>query len=240
MNAKLLLLARVALLALSLSTPSWAQRLSGGTTGLLVQRRVSYEGIVDEQSGTWFGAEGSVQWGRITLGASGLFGSLGGAADALVTPDLTVRVSGLSLGVSALPWLDLAAVAEARRQESAVGVSVWRLIGPQLRIAPQLGLPGLSASAELTLFSSASIIGGTETLSPAVRAVVGATWAPARLPVRLRLGYRFERYDFGAVGTSPPRLEQFSGLQAGLDIPLRRRASARAESASLPSRAPPK
>lgn len=215
-----------ALLAGIAATPGSTQELRGSTSGLIVQRRVSYLGTVDEQTGFWVGVEGSVKLGKVTIGASGLFGSLAGATDALATPDLAARASSLFIGTTLSHWLDVSAVAEAQRYQSDVGVTVWRLIGPRLRLTPELGLPGLEASAALTYFASASVIGGTERLSPAVRAVVGTNWAPTRLPFVLRMSYRFERFDFGAVGTDPARLEQFSGLELGVDIPWSRRKSA--------------
>lgn len=208
---------------LLLAAPGTAQTLRGSAMGFMAQRRVSFQGTVDEQTGTWFGLEGSLGLGKLSLGAGGLFGSLAGATDPLTMPDLRVRVSNVWLGVHAAPWLDLAAVVEARRYEADVGVTSWRLIGPQLRLTPSLGAAGLNATAELTYFASASVVGGGEKLSPAIRAVVGVTLAPPRGPVQFRLSYRFERFDFGAVGTSPARLEQFSGIQAGLAVQLGRR-----------------
>lgn len=207
-------------------TPGGAQELRGGTTAVLVQRRVSYLGTVDEQTGFWVGVEGSVKVRRVTIGASGFFGSLARASDALATPNLDVRVSALFVETTLSDWFDVGAVAEARRYQSDVGVNIWRLIGPQLRVTPELGLPSLAASVELTYFASASVIGGAERLSPAIRAVVGTSWTPPRFPLLLRVNYRFERFDFGAVGTDPARLEQFSGLELGAEIPWSRRKTA--------------
>lgn len=206
---------------LALASPARAQlRLEGGALFSPVTRRVSYQGAVREQSGTWIGAQGAVHLGRIEIGASGLFGTVGGDSDKTTNPDLTMRVSDLWVQMRASPLFGVGLNFEARHQQSTVGATAWRLIGPTVHLTPGLGLAGLSGSAEVTYFVSSSVIGSGEKISPAIRATLGAIWSPPPGRVELRVSYRFERFDFAAVGTSPARLEQFAGILAGIGLRL--------------------
>jgi hypothetical protein len=203
------------------AAPAQAQiGLAGGAMGYQVTRRVSYLGTVHQQTGVWFGAQGGVTLGSVTIGVSGLLGKIAGDSDQTTNPDLDVRVSDLWGEVRVSPWLALGMTAEARRQQSIVGVTSWRLIGGTVRLMPALGLSGLAGSAEVTYFGSASVIGRTGKISPAIRATLGATYAPPPGRVEFRVGYRFERFDFAASGSNPARLEQFGGVLAGIGVRL--------------------
>jgi hypothetical protein len=100
-----------------------------------------------------------------------------------------------------------------------VAVSVWKLMGANVRLEPGLGTPGLRGLIDASVLPSSSVSGGPK-LSIAVQATVGVVYALPRSPLTLRLGYRFERYDVEAAGTSNPRYEQFQGLvvEAGLRL----------------------
>ena len=195
--------------------PLAAQTIAGSATAYPVTRRVSYQGTVREQTGTWIGAEASVSLGKVALGVGGFMGKVAGDPDPSTNPDLDVRVSDLWVQVHTAPWLDLGATLEVRRQESSVGVNSWRLIGPTARASPGLGISGLTGLAEVTYFASASDVGSGTSISPALRATFGAAYAPAPGRFELRVAYRFERFDFAAVGTNPARLEQFRKRSPG-------------------------
>ena len=204
------------------ATPLAAQAISGGAIGYSVTRRLSFSGTVHEQTGTWMGVEGGARLGSVTIGASGLFGKVSGDPDTTTNPDLDMRVSDAWLRVRVAPWLDLGIEGEARRQEAKTGVTTWRLIGGTARATPPLGVSGLTGLAEVTYFASASDVGSSASISPALRATMGVSFSPSPGRVELRLAYRFERYDFSASGTGPARLEQFSGIMAGAAVRLGR------------------
>jgi hypothetical protein len=206
----------------AITAPLPAQSLAGSATAYPVTRRVSYLGIVREQTGTWIGAEGSVSLGKVALGLGGFLGKVSGDPDPTTNPDLDMRVSDLWVAFRAMPWLDLGGTLEVRRQESSVGVNSWRLIGPTARATPGLGVSWLTGLAEVTYFVSASDVGSGAGISPALRATFGAAYAPPPGHFELRVAYRFERFDFAAVGINPARLEQFSGVLARVGLKVGR------------------
>ena len=208
-------LVALALVALPLSAA--AQGLAGGAAGFNVQRRVYHQGAVYEQTGVWYGASGSALLGPVRLGLSGLFGSLGGGGTQ--APDLTIRATAVTLHFAVAPWVLVGAQAEARRFEADAGVTSWRLMGANVRLEPGLGLAGLTGLADVSVLPASSVSGGPS-LKMAMQATVGVGFAPAGSHLGFRLGYRFERYDISASGTSPERYEQFRGIvvEAGIRL----------------------
>lgn len=198
-----------------------AQRLSGSVVAHTVQNHVRFADTVIEQTGTWFGAEGAVQISMVRLGVSGLIGSLAGDGGA-AHPDRDVRVSSVTLHVFPAPWIGMGAEAEAKRFETDLGVTAWRLIGGNIRLTPQFGSSGLRGLAELSYFASAEVVDGPS-IDRAVRGVFGVSYEPPRAPVSVRLAYRLERFDFAAQGAAVPRLEQFRGAVVAAGLRLGRR-----------------
>lgn len=208
------------LLAVSIPTTLVAQGLSGGGMAYRVQHRVLYQGSVLEQTGTFVGGQGSVRLGPARLGVSGLMGTLGGGDDP-ANPEKKVRASSVTVLIEAYPGLAVGAEAEGIRFEADAGTTAWRLIGVHGQAAIGLDVPGLAGTAELSYFPSASVIDG-EKITLAFRGTVGVSYDAPRGPLTLSLGYRFERFDFEASGTTPARLEQFRGVVVGAGIELGR------------------
>ena len=195
-----------------------AQGIAGGAGAFNIQRRLSYQGAVYEQTGVAVGAAGAVRLGPVALRVSGLFGTLKGDGSAL-NPDVKVRTTAVRLEVAAQPWLALGAVAEARRFEADAGVTTWKLLGIGVRLEPGLGLPGLRGLADVAVLPASSVAGGAKAKT-ALQGTVGVSYQPAGSPFEVRFGYRFERYDFDASGSSAVRYEQFRGVvaEAGLRL----------------------
>lgn len=223
----------VALLALPMGMPLFAQGLSGEVLLYGVEHRVLYQGVVREQRGTWLGAGVALRYRALRIGFSGLSGGLSGDPDS-ANPDRRVRSSSLSARVEAASWLEVGIDAEARRSEANRVATLWRLAGPGVRVATAIGPPGLTGSAELTYFAARSVTGGPD-LGTALRGAVGMSYAPPGRPVRLSFGYRFERFDDRSVGGSAQRLEQFRGVALGVGFSprFRRAALPRAPAATL-------
>ena len=195
-----------------------AQGVAGDAGAFNIQRRLSYQGAVYEQTGVAIGASGAARLGPVILRVSGLFGDLKGAGGAL-NPDVKFRTTAVRLDVAVQPWLAVGAVAEARRFEADAGVTIWRLIGAGVRLEPGLGLPGLRGLADLAVLPASSVAGGSKAKT-ALQTTVGVSYQPAGGLFEMRLGYRFERYDFDASGSGPARSEQFRGIvaEAGLRL----------------------
>ena len=198
--------------------PVAAQGISGDAGAFNIQRRLYYQSAVYEQTGVAFGGAGTARLGPVLLRVSGLFGTLKGDGSAL-NPDVKLRTTALALEVAVQPWLTLGGVAEARRFDADAGTTTWKLFGASGRLEPSLGLPGLRGLAEGTFLPSGSVSGGPKTKT-AFQFLVGVSYQAPRGPFQLRVGYRFERYDFEASGLSPERYEQFRGVvaEAGLRL----------------------
>lgn len=194
-----------------------AQPVSGFGQAFNVERRVYYHGAVYQQTGLWYGAIGAVRLGRVQLGVSALMGTATGGGAA--SPDIQIRTTAVTLHYVTAPWIALGVQAEARRFESDAGVTMWRLIGGNIRLEPGLGVVGLRGIADLSVLPASSVSGGPS-LQMAVQAAIGAGFALAGSPLDFRVVYRFERYDIAASGASPERYEQFRGVvvQAGIRL----------------------
>jgi hypothetical protein len=191
-----------------------AQRFGGSVAIYNAQHRVLFGDSVLEQTGMLFGVSGTARLGRLELRAAGMFGSLSGDS-AAVNPERQVRVSTLSAYVVASPVLAVGLDAEAKRFETDLGVTVWRLVGPSLRLTPSLGGTGLSGLAEVSYFAMAQVIGGAS-MGPAMRGTFGVQYQSPRGPLSVSLAYRMERFDFDA--STGGRLEQLRGATAGIGL----------------------
>ena len=192
--------------------PAVAQGFAGDVGAFNIQRRLSYQSVVYEQTGVALGAAGTVRLGPVQLRLSGLFGTLKGDGSAL-NPEVKLRTTAVTIGVAVQPWITVGAVAEARRFEADAGISTWKLLGAAVRAEPALGLLGLRGLAEGVLLPAGSVSNGPKT-KVAFQFLVGIAYQAPRGPFQARLGYRFERYDFAAAGLSPERYEQFGGIVA--------------------------
>lgn len=196
-----------------------AQAADGFGQAFNVERRVYYHGAVYQQTGLWYGAAGAVRLGHMQLEVSALMGTVAGGGAA--SPDIQVRTTAVALRYVAAPWIALGVQAEARRFESDAGVTMWRLIGGNVRLEPGLGVAGLRGIADISVLPASSVSGGPS-LQTAMQAAIGVGLAPSGFPLDFRLVYRFERYDIAASGTSPERYEQFRGVVAQVGIRLGR------------------
>lgn len=196
-----------------------AQPLSGFGQAFNVERRIYYQGAVYQQTGLWYGAIGAVRLGSLQVGVSALMGTASGGG--ATSPDIQIRTTAVTLHYILAPWIALGVQAEARRFESDAGVTMWRLIGGNVRLEPGLGVAGLRGIAEISVLPASSVSGGPS-LQTAMQAAIGAGFAPSGSPLDLRLVYRFERYDVAASGASPERYEQFRGIVAQVGIRLGR------------------
>ena len=207
-------------LALALPVAARAQSLQGVGGGFNVQRRIFYQDAVHEQTGVLVGGSGSVGLGPLRLGVSGVMGTLkasGGSADA----DVKVRSSAVRVQYALAPGMLVGVQAEARRFEADAGVTVWRLIGVNVRVEPGLGVAGLRALADVAVLPASSVTNGPK-LKVAIQATVGASFVPRGSLLVFRIAYRFERFDIAATGASPERYEQFRGVVAEVGIRLGR------------------
>jgi hypothetical protein len=192
--------------------------------GYQVQYHVRYAGEVEEQTGMLAGGQGWLRLGVIEIGGQGLVGQLVGGSDTTI-PDRTVRFStawvNLRLGNGASTGM----VFEARRYETALGTSVWRLLGGRALFSSSLGPPGFAGVVDVTYFFAVKAP-GLAAPAVALRGEVGVVFAPGNGPIVLQLTYRFERFDFreSGIGTdaTAARLEQGRGLVAGLGLRLGR------------------
>jgi len=191
-------------------SPAAGQVLHGSASSFAVQRRFSYRGEVGEQAAVFYGGEGSVRVGPVRFGVSGLAGTF--PADSLAPVSaVQVRTTAVTLHVAVSRDLLLGARAEGRRFSADAGVTLWTLVGPDVRFEPEFGLTGLRGLVDVGLLGSSSVRGGPK-MSSAVQTTLGATYSPPGTPLQVVLAYRFERYDIGATRRGAERLQQFRGL----------------------------
>jgi hypothetical protein len=209
----------VAALALAPSRAA-GQVLGASVGGFAVERRFSYRGEVTEQAGVLYGVGGEVRVGPVRVDVSGLAGSF--PADPLAPVSVVhVRTTAAIVHVALSRDLLLGVRAEARRFAADAGVTVWTLVGPDVRFEPQFGLTGLRGLVEVGLLKYSGVRGGAA-MSSAVQSTLGATFSPAGTPLQVVLAYRFERYDIEPTRLGVERLEQFRGLVLEAGVRFRR------------------
>jgi hypothetical protein len=216
-TARLAVTALAAVLAF-LPSRAASQVFQGSAGSFAVQRRFSYRGEVGEQAAVFYGGEGSVRVGRVRLGFSGFAGTFGADSLAPVSA-VRVRTTAVTLHVAVSHDIELGVRAEGRRFAADVGVTLWELVGADIRFEPEFGLIGLRGLVDVGLLGSSSVRDGAK-MSSAVQTTLGAAYRPPGTPLRVVLAYRFERYDIEAGPVSAVRLEQFRGLvfEAGLSL----------------------
>jgi hypothetical protein len=215
-RARTLAVAALVLGALAPPTAVSAQSLEGRAGGYVLLHRLLYHNVVYDQTGTVYGGDAAFRLGPLLLGASGWTGSL--VADgAPPNGGVRVRTTAATLRVAVLPELLVGVQVEARRFASEAGVTVWRMKGWDVLFQPELGITGLRGVAEVAVLSSSAVREGPR-MDVALQTTMGATYDARHLPLRLRLAYRFERYDMQSVGATDARLEQFRGLVAEVGL----------------------
>ena len=209
----------VVLIAALIPGAALAQGVQGMARGYNVQRRVYYQSAVHEQTGLLIGGRGSIRLGPLLLGVDGVMGTLKAAEETAGDEDVKVRSSAVRVLFAPVPSLLVGVQAEARRFEADAGVTMWRLLGANLRLEPQLGHQSLRALADVSVLPASSVANGPK-LKMAVQAMIGLGVDLPRSPVGFRVYYRFERFDIEATAQSPERYEQFRGLvvEAGLRL----------------------
>jgi hypothetical protein len=188
--------------------------------GYSARHRIRFNYAVSELTGLWYGGQGRLRLGPVFVEGRGLTGNLGGTGTA-TNPERTVRVTSLGAGFAATTWLQLGAAMEAWRFEAGGLSTVWKLLGPTVRLTPSFGIRGLNGVIEARYFPSASV-SGDQKMDMALQAQLGVEYTVANSGILLSVGYRVERYDFTQTGTNPVRLEQVAGLTAGVGYRLGR------------------
>jgi hypothetical protein len=195
------------------------QSIEASASTLTVQSHTRFANAVMEQTGQWVGGSAAVRLGQVRVGLNAAMGSLSGDDD-VAHPDRKGRTTNLVFQLAPKPWLAFGASAEARRFDSDVGISVWRLIGGSVSLTPTLVPNVLDADVDVSVGPAATVIEG-EKIALAMRTVVGSTYWMAQGRAGVRLAYRFERFDFDGDATTA-RLEQFRGATLGVVVRLRK------------------
>jgi hypothetical protein len=195
-----------------------AQILGVSGAAFNAQRRIYYQSVEHQQTGVLVGGSAALRLGPVQVGAGGWMGTLKGDGSVL-NPDVKARTTSARVQVQLVPGVQVGAQYEVRRLEADVSVTVWKLMGANVRLEPGLGAMGLRGLVDVSVLPASSVSGGPK-LDMAVQATVGVMLEPRRTPLVFRLAYRFERYDFAASGGSPERYEQFQGIvaEAGLRL----------------------
>ena len=195
-----------------------AQGVNVAAGAFNTQRRIYYQSAVYEQTGAMVGGGGALRLGRVRVGVGGWMGTLKGDGSA-ENPDVKTRTTSATVHVLLVPGVQVGAQYEVRRFEADVAVTVWTMMGANVRLEPGLGVSGLKGLIDVSLLPASSVQGGPK-LTMAVQTNVGVIFAPRRSPLTFRLGYRFERFDLESAGTASARYEQFQGLvvEAGLSL----------------------
>lgn len=197
-----------------------AQSVEGEAGSYTVLRRLSYRGAVFDQSGPAYGAAGSLQVGPVRIGASGWSASLS-PDGGLPNTGVRVRTTAVTLHVALNPALLVGVREETRRFSSPAGVTLWQMKGVDVLFEPDFGIPGLRGVAEVAALGASAVRGGPN-LNVAVQTTMGMTYAFAGGPLRVRLAYRFERYDVAITPPEPQRFDQFRGLMLDVGVRLGR------------------
>lgn len=198
--------ARLLLLAATLLAPATAARAQHleGTVGV---HRLAYrykdDVVADRQSGLFLGASGSLLLGSLHLGVNGMTGRLDAGA---TLPTRELRVTRINLGVYLTRWLELGAEGMARRESDDTTVVLQRLGGIFSRASAVFGTGGLEGMAEFAVYPARSAI-NADPISLALRAGIGARFAPGGGPVVIQLSYRMFRLDH-TTPAGAMRLEQ--------------------------------
>lgn len=215
----------VAVLSIVCSSTAVAQQslfeVAGSGLALRAVDRLRYRGEIQEQSGYFAGGEGWIRVGPVSLGGRGLTGSLEGADSSAAVDRRNVRLSTVWVRVRPLRWLALGPEAEARRYHSDLGAVTWRLIGAGVRFSPEFSSAGFSGILEAAYFPVTRLT-GSERLKLATRGEFGVRYVSRRAHIMLQVVYRLERYDFEATSEYPVRLEQTSGVLAGVGVRIGR------------------
>ena len=176
------------------------------------------QGVAEEGTGIWYGAEALLSVGRLTIEAGGLRGTL--------SPTETGfdRDGGETWGVAevrALPWLELGGGYTVRAFDSPVGYQKWTIPSANVRISAPLGTPTMRGYLRASYLIGPQIEGG-EQADQGMSFEAGFRILPGHGGVTLGAFYRLETFEFPAAGTATVgRQEQYDVLGVSLGFKLR-------------------
>lgn len=204
------------LLAAATAQAAHAQHIEGRVGVQRMTYSLSDNGAQGHLTGTILGGAVTLQLGTLHLGIAGQTGQLAGGYSVLTPRDL--RSTTLNAGIQAAPWLELGAMAVARREAQDTSVILQRLGGAYVHITPMLGYGDMQGLVDLAYFPLTSVA-NVDNPRFGLAAGIGVRFAPANGPVLLQISYQLFRIDHQAETGPTPRLEQTQGLT--LEVGLR-------------------
>ncbi len=195
-----------------------AQRVEVIAFGVVAGPRstVLYEGTRETVEGVWLGAVVEVKVNRFRVSGFGLRGTLDPAANAVGRDG---GEEGILVRFEPRAGVGVEAMYAARAFSSAVGYQRWDMLGLGAWVSTALGDPALQVYARGSYLPAVGV-SGQPSPNLALAAEVGVSAIPHRLPVVIRLAYRFERFDFPAQPAS--RLEVFERIALEVGYRVRR------------------
>jgi hypothetical protein len=169
-------------------------RFAAGATAMQYRVHSELNGETEALSAPGFGVEGLISLGRVALEGRYVQADLDPSTAGTLARD--AAEGHLLLAVRATPWLTVATGPLSRSYETTLGSQRWVLWTVRARGAPVLVPNLVRGYAELwgALPLDLSV---PESWNSGWGGDVGLTLALPRLPVWLRLGYRFEQYRLG-------------------------------------------
>ncbi len=198
-------------LALLAPAPALAQRFEASTSGELVTYRTRAGGPIAERSTAYSGGSLAVWFGDYKIGVEGLFGSVPLGGDQSFALRATTLQTGVRSGA-----LEYGIQAEARRRAAIADTSVLRMLGAYGRGTADFGA-GFSGTAALAYYPVAQSL-NDDPINLALRAEVGASFAPPGSRLTFFMTYRVLRLDYRAAGSTSARLEQDAGIMIGVGL----------------------
>jgi hypothetical protein len=175
--------------------PAQAQvRIAAGATAMQYQVHSELNGETEALSAPGIGVEGSISLWRVALEGRYVQADLDPNTTRTLARD--AAEGHLLLAVRATPWLSLATGPLSRSYETTLGSQRWVLWTVRARGAPVL-VPNL-VRGYAELWGAVPLdLSVAESWNSGWGGDVGLTLALPRLPVWLRVGYRFEQYRLG-------------------------------------------
>ena len=213
MNRRLPFATLLAALTLGIAPHAQAQRFEGAASVQQLTYKYKDDAGRDQLKGMFLGAYGSLYFGAIRLGVSGMTGQLSGGAS---LPSRSLRVTALNLGLRAMPALEVGLEAQARREAVDTAIVLQKLLGAYTRFTADFGTSGFQGTGELGFFPVRSAT-NIDPVNAALRAGIGVRYAPYTSPVMVELAYRMFRLDHRST-TGAMRLEQDEAIVLSLGL----------------------
>lgn len=173
-----------------------AVRFAAGATATQYRVRSTTGDDTETLGAPGFGAEGVIAVWRIALEGRYVQAGLEPGATATATLARDAVEGHLLLAVRATPWLSVSTGPLARSYETTLGSQRWLLWTVRARGTPVLVPDAVRGYAEL--WGALPVdIDVPESWNSGWGGDVGLVLAVPRLPLWLRLGYRFEQYRLG-------------------------------------------